>query len=344
MSVLGSLGVAGISIAGNVIQNAQQSRNDAAARAWQEKMYHESNAYNSPSAMMARFKQAGLNPNLVAGQPAPSAAMVPSASQGSKAANFDDIAPNVINAKAQSEQLAMQRESLDNQKSATNANNAWQESDAKLKDEQARALSLENDAKEGKTSTPVSSSFVDGEPVVNPDGSISLPEFKVVEHNPNWYESKVKAEKLRFNNAGQEISDINALNQNRIKLSNEAVKDAQERAKYRAQYIQQEVEAGRLSNELAKQQLVAILPDVVKGLIAKNYMTYDKDGNPVLLNSDYHTIKKEIMDWIGVGTDVANTIVNLIGRIKGMKRGVPSVGGWDSDTWNPDSYPGYGID
>ena len=57
----------GASIAGNIIQSIQQDRRDARARAWQEKMVDEANAYNSPTAMMERMKQAGINPNLATG-------------------------------------------------------------------------------------------------------------------------------------------------------------------------------------------------------------------------------------------------------------------------------------
>ena len=37
-------------------------------REWMEKMWHQQNAYNSPSSQMARYTAAGLNPNLIYGQ------------------------------------------------------------------------------------------------------------------------------------------------------------------------------------------------------------------------------------------------------------------------------------
>lgn len=43
-------------------------------RQWQERMYNQSNQYNDPSQQLARYKQAGLNPNLVFGQGASSLA------------------------------------------------------------------------------------------------------------------------------------------------------------------------------------------------------------------------------------------------------------------------------
>lgn len=95
--VLGGAIAGGASIAGNLIQGAWQSYNDRQARQWQERQVDKANRYNSPSAVMARMKQAGINPNLLAGQPVASSAPVPSASQGSRAPNFDDIAPNVLN-------------------------------------------------------------------------------------------------------------------------------------------------------------------------------------------------------------------------------------------------------
>jgi len=40
-------------------------------REWQEKMWHEQNLYNSPAQQMQRFREAGLNPNLIFGQGTP---------------------------------------------------------------------------------------------------------------------------------------------------------------------------------------------------------------------------------------------------------------------------------
>lgn len=71
---------AGISAIGSFITNRQNIKNQnrmfekqadfsrkeaQAERDWQERMYHTNNAYNSPAAQMQRYKEAGLNPDLV---------------------------------------------------------------------------------------------------------------------------------------------------------------------------------------------------------------------------------------------------------------------------------------
>jgi hypothetical protein len=48
-----------------LIQNRIDWRNQ---NAWNEKMWHEANEYNSPQAQMARFAAAGLNPHLIYGK------------------------------------------------------------------------------------------------------------------------------------------------------------------------------------------------------------------------------------------------------------------------------------
>lgn len=104
-----ALASAGASVAGNIIQNHQQNARDAAARRFQIDMFNRSNAYNSPSAVMARMKQAGLNPNLMTGLAPSPAASVPSASSGSRSASFDDVAPNLISALSASQQIKSQQ-------------------------------------------------------------------------------------------------------------------------------------------------------------------------------------------------------------------------------------------
>ncbi|MDR0738337.1 MAG: hypothetical protein LBF39_04600, partial [Prevotellaceae bacterium] len=70
---------AGISAGSSVLQSflnydSQSSANEqnvALSReqmAWQEAMWNKQNAYNLPAAQMERYKQAGLNPNLIYGQ------------------------------------------------------------------------------------------------------------------------------------------------------------------------------------------------------------------------------------------------------------------------------------
>lgn len=71
--------IAGASIASSIGNTFAQGRMNKKTREWNEKMYNlqradaladwqRQNAYNSPAAQMERFKQAGLNPNLIYGK------------------------------------------------------------------------------------------------------------------------------------------------------------------------------------------------------------------------------------------------------------------------------------
>lgn len=60
LGMIGTLGAAGIG-AGSAAALAEKNRE------WTEKMWHLQNEYNTPSAQMARLKEAGLNPNLAYG-------------------------------------------------------------------------------------------------------------------------------------------------------------------------------------------------------------------------------------------------------------------------------------
>lgn len=67
----------------------------------QHKLWQENNAYNSPSAQMARLKAAGLNPNLVyqnGGVTAPSDQISPPSFQTSPINEFNSVMPNAIQA------------------------------------------------------------------------------------------------------------------------------------------------------------------------------------------------------------------------------------------------------
>jgi hypothetical protein len=57
-----------IGVGGSLLQGITGGVNTRANRRWQERMWHNQNAYNHPKAQMARFKEAGLNPNLIYGQ------------------------------------------------------------------------------------------------------------------------------------------------------------------------------------------------------------------------------------------------------------------------------------
>jgi len=82
-TAIGAIGGAAISAIGNFFsgksnrkaQNAlfeKQSRfardERLAQQNWIESMYEKNNAYNSPAAQMARYKEAGLNPDLIYGK------------------------------------------------------------------------------------------------------------------------------------------------------------------------------------------------------------------------------------------------------------------------------------
>lgn len=69
MSVLGGAAIAaGASLLGTAGNAMAQGKLNKKTRKWNEKMWNMQNAYNLPEAQMARFKQAGLNPNLIYGQ------------------------------------------------------------------------------------------------------------------------------------------------------------------------------------------------------------------------------------------------------------------------------------
>lgn len=59
---------AGGNIASSVISNIGSKNRQREANKWNRESWHMQNAYNTPAAQMARFKAAGLNPNLIYGQ------------------------------------------------------------------------------------------------------------------------------------------------------------------------------------------------------------------------------------------------------------------------------------
>lgn len=77
------------------------------AREHQEYMYDKQNAYNTPMAQMARFKDAGLNPNLIYGQGNSGNAGSPPALQTQEAPKMDfmDIAMNYTAQKRQQTEI-----------------------------------------------------------------------------------------------------------------------------------------------------------------------------------------------------------------------------------------------
>lgn len=95
---------AAANIAGNLINAGSQRRENTRQRQFQMDMYNRQrndaladwnmqNAYNDPSAMMARLKQAGLNPNLAYGNPTTAGvASVPRSASGS---GYNSKAPQI---------------------------------------------------------------------------------------------------------------------------------------------------------------------------------------------------------------------------------------------------------
>lgn len=73
----------------------QQKELQQDAQSYNTLMFNMANAYNSPSAQMARFKAAGLNPNLMYGQMANSAS-APSMSAGSAPSPSQMQAPSLM--------------------------------------------------------------------------------------------------------------------------------------------------------------------------------------------------------------------------------------------------------
>lgn len=137
---------AGAQLIGSFINAKAQSANNKEQREWNEKMYgiqrrdaladwNMQNAYNAPGAQMERLKAAGLNPHLVYGNGATA-----TAGQGPRAASAPSWAPhapqidlsglgngimNYYDAKikqAQSDNLAVQRELMEQQKKNLIAN------------------------------------------------------------------------------------------------------------------------------------------------------------------------------------------------------------------------------
>jgi len=102
---------AGASLLGAGGQAYAQGKQNKKTRQWNEAMYHTQrkdalsdwnlqNEYNSPAAQMQRFKDAGLNPNLIYGQ-SNEAGGIRSAEKGSwnpQAPDVKDIVPNAVNA------------------------------------------------------------------------------------------------------------------------------------------------------------------------------------------------------------------------------------------------------
>lgn len=107
-------------------QSAFSKSEREAQQSWIEKMYERNNSYNSPAAQMQRYKEAGLNPDLIYSQGASTAATAPSpASQAStpSAGSFNNVNPLESLGSAISAD-AMQRAQIEAIKAGVNKTNA----------------------------------------------------------------------------------------------------------------------------------------------------------------------------------------------------------------------------
>lgn len=88
---------AGGSIYGNIHTNNVSSQRDREARQWAERQQERANVYNSPAMMMQRLRHAGLNPNLMSGQPPAEASSVapPGVSQPQYSNPFQNLPADI---------------------------------------------------------------------------------------------------------------------------------------------------------------------------------------------------------------------------------------------------------
>lgn len=67
-AVAGSAVAGGSSIIGQALANDANRELQKDQQGWNESMWHQQNSYNTPEAQMQRYRDAGLNPNLVLGE------------------------------------------------------------------------------------------------------------------------------------------------------------------------------------------------------------------------------------------------------------------------------------
>lgn len=139
---------AGVNAVGGAINAGQQRAANQEDREWQEKMYgiqrqdalsdwNRQNTYNSPIMQMQRYRDAGLNPNLIYGQ-SQTAPAVRSSSPGSytpRAPQYDfaSVANSLMNIytiqklNAQTDNIKAQTELLSQQTKLSSANTRYRE-------------------------------------------------------------------------------------------------------------------------------------------------------------------------------------------------------------------------
>ena len=129
------------SLGSSLLTNSGQRKRQQTANRENVEFWNMQNAYNDPSAQMARLKEAGLNPNLIYGQSSGSAAGNAGAIAASKAApyNIANPVPSAVQsmlAGPQKEQLRTQ--SLNNLANAAYTNDQKRRIDTLLPIEEAR--------------------------------------------------------------------------------------------------------------------------------------------------------------------------------------------------------------
>lgn len=109
-------------IASAISQSEANETNVALAREqqeWSEKMWNLQNEYNTPKAALQRFKDAGINPNLLASQISGGYAGNPNMYQAAKVNPI--ISQDITQALAQTSALNQQSKHLDNETKLTNS-------------------------------------------------------------------------------------------------------------------------------------------------------------------------------------------------------------------------------
>jgi|SaaInlStandDraft_1057018.scaffolds.fasta_scaffold10803_2 hypothetical protein len=140
------------SLGSSLLTNSGAKKRQQTANRENVEFWNMQNAYNDPSAQMARLKEAGLNPNLIYGQSSGSAAGNAGAIAASKAAPYNIANP--VPSAVQSMMAGPQKEQMRTQSLNNLANAAYSKSqknridsllpieEARFKSEAAKAQSL----------------------------------------------------------------------------------------------------------------------------------------------------------------------------------------------------------
>ena len=106
-----ALAGAGVNAASQSKANSEQKKIAEEQNIYNTSMWEKANAYNTPSAQMARYKAAGLNPNLVYSQQNTAEAIPKAATRNYQAVDYglDNAAAQAANLYMQYSQLQMQQ-------------------------------------------------------------------------------------------------------------------------------------------------------------------------------------------------------------------------------------------